>query len=131
MSPTTAGIVFIGSLVVALVLTHRPLGDYMYRVYSGTRHLAVERVIYRLVGVRPDAEQRWNVYARGVLAFSAVSILFLYAFQRLQDKLLLSLGFPGVTDHVAWNTAVSFVTNTNWQAYSGESTMGHLVQMAG
>ncbi|GLX09056.1 potassium-transporting ATPase subunit KdpA [Microbispora sp. NBRC 16548] len=131
MSPTTAGIVFIGSLVVALVLTHRPLGDYMYRVYSGTRHLAFERMIYRLIGVRPDTEQRWNVYARSVLAFSAVSILFLYAFQRLQDKLLLSLGFPGVTDHVAWNTAVSFVTNTNWQAYSGESTMGHLVQMAG
>ncbi|MEU7694033.1 potassium-transporting ATPase subunit KdpA [Microbispora hainanensis] len=131
MSPTTAGILFIGSLVVALVLTHRPLGDYMHRVYSGTRHLAVERVMYRLIGVRPDAEQRWSVYARSVLAFSAVSILFLYAFQRLQDKLLLSLGFPGVADHVAWNTAVSFVTNTNWQAYSGESTMGHLVQMAG
>ncbi|MEU7889411.1 potassium-transporting ATPase subunit KdpA [Microbispora bryophytorum] len=131
MSPTTAGIIFIGSLVVALVLTHRPLGDYMYRVYSGTRHLAFERVVYRLIGVRPDTEQRWNVYARSVLAFSAVSILFLYAFQRLQDRLLLSLGFPGVTDHVAWNTAVSFVTNTNWQAYSGESTMGHLVQMAG
>ncbi|GGO26356.1 potassium-transporting ATPase subunit KdpA [Microbispora bryophytorum] len=131
MSPTTAGIIFIGSLVVALVLTHRPLGDYMYRVYSGTRHVAFERVVYRLIGVRPDTEQRWNVYARSVLAFSAVSILFLYAFQRLQDKLLLSLGFPGVTDHVAWNTAVSFVTNTNWQAYSGESTMGHLVQMAG
>ncbi|WP_182876073.1 potassium-transporting ATPase subunit KdpA [Microbispora sp. H10670] len=131
MSPTAAGIVFIASLVVALVLTHRPLGDYMYRVYSGTRHLAFERVFYRLIGVRPDTEQRWNVYARSVLAFSAVSILFLYAFQRLQDKLLLNLGFPGVTDHVAWNTAVSFVTNTNWQAYSGESTMGHLVQMAG
>ncbi|WP_147943166.1 potassium-transporting ATPase subunit KdpA [Microbispora sp. CSR-4] len=131
MSPTTAGILFIGSLVVVLVLTHRPLGDYMHRVYSGTRHLAVERVMYRLIGVRPDAEQRWSVYARSVLAFSAVSILFLYAFQRLQDKLLLSLGFPGVADHVAWNTAVSFVTNTNWQAYSGESTMGHLVQMAG
>ncbi|MGI5153770.1 potassium-transporting ATPase subunit KdpA [Microbispora sp. CA-102843] len=131
MSPTTAGILFIGSLVVALVLTHRPLGDYMYRVYSGTRHLAFERVIYRLIGARPDAEQRWSVYAGSVLAFSAVSILFLYAFQRLQDKLLLSLGFPGVTDHIAWNTAVSFVTNTNWQAYSGESTMGHLVQMAG
>ncbi|GIH52627.1 K+-transporting ATPase ATPase A chain [Microbispora rosea] len=131
MSPTTAGILFIASLVVALVLTHRPLGDYMYRVYSGTRHLAFERVIYRLIGVRPDTEQRWGVYARSVLAFSAVSILFLYGFQRLQDKLLLSLGFPGVTDHVAWNTAVSFVTNTNWQAYSGESAMGHLVQMAG
>ncbi|MFI7037777.1 potassium-transporting ATPase subunit KdpA [Microbispora rosea] len=131
MSPTTAGILFIASLVVALVLTHRPLGDYMYRVYSGTRHLTFERVIYRLIGVRPDTEQRWGVYARSVLAFSAVSILFLYGFQRLQDKLLLSLGFPGVTDHVAWNTAVSFVTNTNWQAYSGESAMGHLVQMAG
>ncbi|MEU9888458.1 potassium-transporting ATPase subunit KdpA [Sphaerisporangium sp. NPDC051011] len=131
MSSTGAGILFIGSLIVALAVTHRPLGDYMYRVYTGTRHLAVERVLYRLVGVHPEAEQRWSVYARSVLAFSAVSILFLYAFQRLQDKLFLSLGFPGVTDHVAWNTAVSFVTNTNWQSYSGESTMGHLVQMAG
>ncbi|MEV7965952.1 potassium-transporting ATPase subunit KdpA [Sphaerisporangium sp. NPDC088356] len=131
MSTATAGILFIASLVVALVLTHRPLGDYMYRVYTGVRHLGVERVIYRLVGVQPDAEQRWSVYARGVLAFSAVSILFLYAFQRLQDKLFLNLGFAAVPDHIAWNTAVSFVTNTNWQAYSGESTMGHLVQMAG
>ncbi|GII66067.1 potassium-transporting ATPase potassium-binding subunit [Sphaerisporangium krabiense] len=131
MSSTTAGILFVGSLIVALAVTHRPLGDYMYRVYSGTRHLAVERLIYRLVGVSPGTEQRWSVYARSVLAFSAVSILFLYGFQRLQDKLFLSLGFPPVTGHVAWNTAVSFVTNTNWQAYSGESTMGHLVQMAG
>ncbi|MFG1879029.1 potassium-transporting ATPase subunit KdpA [Sphaerisporangium sp. NPDC049003] len=131
MSTATAGILFIGSLVLALVLTHRPLGDYMYRVYSSARHLAPERVIYRLVGVQPDAEQRWSVYARSVLAFSAVSILFLYAFQRLQDKLFLSLGFTAVPDHIAWNTAVSFVTNTNWQAYSGESTMGHLVQMSG
>ncbi|MFC4530708.1 potassium-transporting ATPase subunit KdpA [Sphaerisporangium dianthi] len=131
MSSTFAGILFIGTLLAALVLTHRPLGDYMYRVFTGTRHLAVERVVYRLIGVRPDAEQRWSVYARSVLAFSAVSILFLYGFQRLQDKLFLSLGFPGVPGHVAWNTAVSFVTNTNWQAYSGESTMGHLVQMAG
>ncbi|MFF3666127.1 potassium-transporting ATPase subunit KdpA [Microtetraspora malaysiensis] len=131
MSPTVAGIVFIASLIVALAITHRPLGDYMYRVYTGTRHLAVERLIYRLIGVRPDTEQRWTVYARSVLAFSAVSILFLYAFQRLQDKLFLSLGFGPVPDHIAWNTAVSFVSNTNWQAYSGESTMGHLVQMAG
>ena len=66
-----------------------------------------------------------------MLAFSAVSVLFLYAFQRLQDHLLLSLGFADVPPALAWNTAVSFVTNTNWQAYSGESTMGHLVQMAG
>ncbi|MEU0520574.1 potassium-transporting ATPase subunit KdpA [Streptosporangium sp. NPDC006007] len=131
MSPTMTGILFIGSLVAALILTHRPLGDHMYRVYTATRHLAVERAIYRLIGVRPDTEQRWGVYARSVLAFSAVSILFLYGMQRLQDKLFLSLGMPPVTDHVAWNTAVSFVTNTNWQSYSGESTMGHLVQMSG
>ncbi|GHE43972.1 potassium-transporting ATPase potassium-binding subunit [Streptosporangium violaceochromogenes] len=131
MSPTTAGILFILSLIAFLVLTHRPLGDYMYRVYSGARHLGIERVIYRLIGVRPDAEQRWSVYARSLLAFSAISILFLYGLQRLQDKLFLSLGMAPVTDHVAWNTAVSFVTNTNWQSYSGESTMGHLVQMAG
>ncbi len=131
MSTAAAGILFIGSLVLALVLTHRPLGDYMYRVYTSARHLAPERVIYRLVGVQPDAEQRWSAYARSVLAFSAVSILFLYAFQRLQDRLFLNLGFAPVPDHIAWNTAVSFVTNTNWQAYSGESTMGHLVQMSG
>ncbi|MBN6057747.1 potassium-transporting ATPase subunit KdpA [Nonomuraea sp. RK-328] len=122
---------FVVALVVALVLVHRPLGDHMYRVYTGVRHSAAERVVYRLVGVRPEAEQRWTVYARSLLAFSAVSILFLYAFQRLQDKLFLSLGLAPVPDHVAWNTAVSFVTNTNWQAYSGESTMGHLVQMSG
>jgi K+-transporting ATPase ATPase A chain len=71
------------------------------------------------------------VYARSVLAFSAVSVLVLYAFLRLQDRLWLSLGLPAVRDHIAWNTAVSFVTNTNWQAYAGESTMGHLAQMAG
>ncbi|GAA4223717.1 K+-transporting ATPase ATPase A chain [Streptosporangium album] len=131
MSPTLAGILFIGSLIVVLALAHRPLGDYMYRVYTGTRHNPVERVIYRLLGVQPGAEQRWSVYARSVLAFSLISVLFLYGLQRLQDKLFLSLGMAPVTDHVAWNTAISFVTNTNWQAYSGESTMGHLVQMAG
>ncbi|MEU8309317.1 potassium-transporting ATPase subunit KdpA [Actinomadura sp. NPDC048955] len=131
MSPTVAGVLFLGSLLLALALSHRPLGDYMYRVYSGTRHSRVERVLYRLVGVDPEAEQRWSVYARSVLAFSAVSVLFLYGFQRLQNHLLLSLGFDPVKPDQAWNTAVSFVTNTNWQSYSGESTMGHLVQMAG
>jgi K+-transporting ATPase ATPase A chain len=103
----------------------------MYRVYSGVRHSRPERLIYRLIGVKPGAEQTWGVYARSVLAFSAVSILFLYAFQRLQNHLMLSLGFQPVMTHQAWNTAISFTTNTNWQSYSGESTMGHLVQMAG
>ncbi|ATO15249.1 potassium-transporting ATPase subunit KdpA [Micromonospora sp. WMMA2032] len=131
MSMTTAGVLFVLSLVVALVAVYRPFGDHMYRVVSGTRSARVERGIYRLVGVNPAAEQTWGVYARSVLAFSAVSILFLYAFQRLQNHLWLSLGLDPVITHGAWNTAVSFVTNTNWQWYSGESTMGHLVQMAG
>ncbi|MFF5262935.1 potassium-transporting ATPase subunit KdpA [Actinomadura viridis] len=131
MSPTVAGILFLGSLVLALVLVHKPLGDHMYRVYSGTGHARVERWIYKLVGVDPRAEQGWSVYARSVLAFSVIGVLFLYGFQRLQDRLLLSLGFAPVKPDQAWNTAVSFVTNTNWQSYSGESTMGHLVQMAG
>jgi K+-transporting ATPase ATPase A chain len=126
-----AGWVFVSTLVIALGVVYRPFGDYLYRVVTGTRSNIGERGVYRLVGVNPSAEQSWGVYARSVLAFSGVSILFLYAFLRLQDKLWLSLAFAPVTDHVAWNTAVSFVTNTNWQAYSGESTMGHLVQMAG
>ncbi|MFE3451289.1 potassium-transporting ATPase subunit KdpA [Nonomuraea sp. NPDC059194] len=124
------GWLFIASLIVALAVAYRPLGDHMYRVYSSAKDTAVERFVYRLLGVRADAEQRWAGYARSLLAFSVISILFVYGMQRLQDKLWLSLGFPPVTDHVAWNTAISFVTNTNWQAYSGESTMGHLVQMA-
>ncbi|MFI7304739.1 potassium-transporting ATPase subunit KdpA [Micromonospora aurantiaca] len=131
MSMTTAGVLFVLSLVAALVAVHRPFGDYMHRVVAGTRSSRAERGIYRLVGVDPAAEQTWGVYARSVLAFSAVSLLFLYAFQRLQNHLWLSLGFDPVVPHGAWNTAVSFVTNTNWQWYSGESTMGHLVQMAG
>ncbi|HEY7483157.1 MAG TPA: potassium-transporting ATPase subunit KdpA [Streptosporangiaceae bacterium] len=131
MSSTTAGIIFIGSLVLALAVVHRPLGDYMYRVYTGTRHSRVERGIYRLIGAKPDNEQTWSVYVRSVLAFSAISILFLYGFQRVQHHLLFNLGLDNVKPDLSWNTAVSFTTNTNWQAYSGESTMGHLVQMAG
>lgn len=131
MSTAVAGILFAGSLVLALAVVYRPLGDYMYRVYAGTGHSRVERVLYRAVGVKPDAEQTWAAYARSVLAFSVVGVLLLYALQRLQDRLLLSLGFDPVKPDQAWNTAVSFVTNTNWQSYSGESTMGHLVQMSG
>jgi K+-transporting ATPase ATPase A chain len=131
MSSTTAGVIFVASLLIALAVAYRPMGDYMYRVLTTARHWRVERGIYRAVGVNPDGEQSWGVYARSVLAFSAVSMLFLYAFQRLQNHLWLSLGFPAVKSDQAWNTAVSFVTNTNWQSYSGESTMGHLVQMAG
>jgi K+-transporting ATPase ATPase A chain len=131
MSTTAAGVLFLLSMVAALAVSHRFLGDYLYRVVTGTTDSRAERGIYRLVGVNPRSEQSWPVYARSILAFSAVSILFLYAFMRLQAFLPLSLGFPGVMTHGAWNTAVSFVTNTNWQWYSDESTMGHLVQMAG
>ena len=133
MSTTTAGIIFLAALVLALALVHVPLGDYMYRVYSSKKHARTERVIYRLIGANPDSEQTWGAYARSVLAFSAVSILFLFLFQLVQGKLPLHLNDPAtqMTPALAWNTAVSFVTNTNWQAYSGESTQGHLVQMAG
>lgn len=133
MSTTTAGIVFLAALVLALAVTHAPLGDYMYRVYNGDKHSRVERGIYRLIGADPKAEQTWGAYARSVLAFSAVSIIFLFVLQLVQGKLPLHLNDPGteMTPALAWNTAVSFVTNTNWQAYSGESTQGHLVQMAG
>ena len=87
--------------------------------------------MYRLVGVDSKADQRWSVYAASVIAFSLVSVVGLYALQRFQYDLPLSLGFPGVDPALAFNTAASFVTNTNWQAYSGEATMGHLTQMAG
>jgi K+-transporting ATPase ATPase A chain len=120
-----------GLLVVALVVAYRPLGDYMARIFTSDRHCRVERCVYRLIGVDAEADQRWSTYLRSLLAFSAVSVVFLYGFQRLQAHLLLSLGFPGVRADQAFNTAASFVTNTNWQSYSGESTMGHLVQMAG
>lgn len=133
MNTTTAGIAFVASLVLALAVVHVPLGDYMYRVYSGDRHSRAERLIYRAIGAKPEVEMTWGVYARSVLAFSAVGVLFLYFLQLLQRGLPLHLTDPGteMTPALAWNTAVSFVTNTNWQAYSGESTQGHLVQMAG
>ncbi len=131
MSGTTAGLLQAGLLVLALAVCFRPLGDYMARVFTASRHLRLERAFYRLVGVNGDAEQTWPVYLRSVLAFSLVSVLALYAFERLQNHLWLALGLPAVKPALAWNTAASFVTNTNWQYYSGEATMGHLVQMAG
>ncbi len=133
MTTTTAGIVFLVALAAALAAVHVPFGDYMYRVYTTEKHLGGERVIYRLIGADPKSEQTWGAYARSVLAFSAVSILVLFMLQLVQGKLPLHLNDPGtaMTPALAWNTAVSFVTNTNWQAYSGESTQGHLVQMAG
>lgn len=133
MTTTTAGILFLALLVAVIALVHVPLGDYMFRVYTGDKDSRAERLIYRVIGADPRSEQTWGSYARSVLAFSAVSILFLFIFQLVQGKLPLHLHDPAtpMTPALAWNTAVSFVTNTNWQAYSGETTQGHLVQMAG
>ncbi len=132
MSSTSAGILFIVVLVAALVAAYRPFGDYMYRVVTGVKHSRVERGIYRAIGVNPEGEQSWGVYARSVLAFSVVGILFLYAIQRLQSYIHApGPNFANVGPALSWNTAVSFVTNTNWQAYSGESTMTYATQMAG
>ncbi|HZC89118.1 MAG TPA: potassium-transporting ATPase subunit KdpA [Mycobacterium sp.] len=133
MSTSFAGFTFLAVLVLALVAIHMPLGDYMYHVYTSPRDWRIEKLIYRVIGADPKAQQPWYAYARSVLAFSAVSVLFLFFFQLVQGKLPLHLHDPAtpMTPALAWNTAVSFVTNTNWQAYSGESTQGHLVQMAG
>ncbi|OBJ12920.1 K+-transporting ATPase subunit A [Mycobacterium colombiense] len=133
MNTTTAGVLFLVVLVAAVAVVHVPFGDYMFRVYTSEKDLYAERVIYRLIGVDARSEQTWGAYARSVLAFSSVSILLLFVFELVQNKLPLHLHDPAtkMTPSLAWNTAVSFVTNTNWQAYSGETTQGHLVQMAG
>ncbi|MFJ7908230.1 potassium-transporting ATPase subunit KdpA [Kitasatospora sp. NPDC096204] len=131
MGSTLAGWLQVLALVGALALCYRPLGDYMAKLLTSARHLRVERGIYKLIGVDGDADQRWPVYLRSVLAFSAVSVLFLYGLIRLQGYLLLSLGVPQMEGHQAWNTAISFVANTNWQSYAGESAMGQVAQMAG
>jgi K+-transporting ATPase ATPase A chain len=131
MSAGTAAVLQVAVVVGALALVHVPLGDHLARVLTGTRHLRAERLLYRLAGVDPEADQRWPVYARSLLGFSVVSVLGLYALQRLQGHLPLSLGRAGVDPATAWNTGVSFMTNTNWQSYSGEAALGHLVQAAG
>src|SRR6186713_507664 len=117
MSETAAGLLQTGLICLALAVCYRPLGGYMARAFATERHLGVERVLYRTMGVDPAADQRWPVYARSVLAFSAVSLLALYLLLRVQNHLPLSLGFADVEPGLAFNTATSFVTNTNWQAY--------------
>jgi K+-transporting ATPase ATPase A chain len=131
MSETIAGLLQVGLLLAALAACYRPAGAYMARVYSSEHDTRPERALYRVMGVDRHADQRWPAYARALLAFSAVSVLFLYVLQRVQPHLPWSLGFPGVEPGQAFDTAASFVTNTDWQSYSGESTMGYLVQMAG
>ncbi|WP_382310264.1 potassium-transporting ATPase subunit KdpA [Herbiconiux sp. UC225_62] len=119
------------TLVLALGLLYRPLGDYIARTFTSTKDLKVERGLYRLVGVASGSEQSWGAYLRGVLAFSVVGVLVVYLLQRLQAVLPYSLGFPAIPEGLSFNTAVSFVTNTNWQSYSPDVTMGYTVQLAG
>ncbi|MFE3665883.1 potassium-transporting ATPase subunit KdpA [Streptomyces sp. NPDC059164] len=131
MSPQVAGILQLSALMAALALACRPLGDYLAKVYSSDRHCTPEKWVYRIIGVNPAAEMRWPAYARAVLAFSAVSVLLLYFLQRIQGSLPGSLGFSSIDPDQAFNTAASFVANTNWQSYSGEQAMGHVVQTGG
>ncbi|MGW1885678.1 potassium-transporting ATPase subunit KdpA [Streptomyces sp. NPDC001970] len=131
MSPVLAGVLQLLALIAALALAYRPLGDFMAKVYSSDKHLRVEKWIYKAIGANPTAEMRWPAYLRGVLAFSAVSVLFLYLLQRVQGSLPGSLGFSSIDPDQAFNTAASFVSNTNWQSYYGEQAMGHVVQTGG
>ncbi|AZL10105.1 potassium-transporting ATPase subunit KdpA [Brevibacterium aurantiacum] len=125
------GITQVLLVFACLAAAYVPLGNYMARVFTSDKDLKVESGIYQLTGIDSNSEQRWRTYFLSVLGFSLVSILLLYGLQRLQAVLPLSNGMAPVAPDQAWNTAVSFVTNTNWQSYSGEATMGFLTQMAG
>ena len=131
MSSTAAGWLQFAVLFVALAACYVPLGNYIARVFTDARHWRVERGIYKLCGIDPEADMRWSVYVRSILAFSLIGVLFLYLIERTQHWLFLSVGMANVPPVTAWNTAASFVTNTNWQNYGGESTMSYLTQMGG
>lgn len=127
---TASFLLQLGALVLALAAVHKPLGLYLARVYESTTSTRAERILYRLSGVDAGTEQTWSVYLRSVLVFSAVSILAVFGLQRAQAVLPGAGALPGVDPWVAMNTAISFVTNTNWQAYVPETTVGIFVQMA-
>ena len=125
------GILQILALVILLALVYRPLGDYMARMFTTSKDLKVERGFYRVIGVDSGSEQTWRIYLRSVLVFSLVGVLLLYAIQRLQAVLPYALGFPAIPEGLSFNTAASFVSNTNWQSYSPDVTMGYAVQLGG
>ncbi|WP_197485140.1 potassium-transporting ATPase subunit KdpA, partial [Methylomonas koyamae] len=124
--------------LIALIALTKPLGSYMARVYQDesvglNRWFAgLERLCYRLSGVDPEQDMRWQQYALATLAFNLFGLLAVYGLQRFQDVLPLNpQALPAVAPDSAFNTAVSFATNTNWQGYSGEATMSYLTQMLG
>jgi len=133
MNSTSAGWLQVGLLVAALVACYIPLGNYIAKIFTTNKHWKVERAIFKATGIDPDVDQTWGQYLRSMLAFSAVSVLVLYGMQRLQGYLLSFVGphMAAVPANTAFNTAASFTTNTNWQNYSGESTMTYIVQMSG
>ena len=121
----------IATIVGILALLYRPLGAYLAWTYTSAKSWRVERGLYRVIGVDPASEQGWGAYLRALLAFSALGILVVYLVQRIQEVLPYSLGLPAVEPTLAFNTAISFVTNTNWQSYSPDVTMGYTVQLVG
>ncbi|GAB6936963.1 potassium-transporting ATPase subunit KdpA [Isoptericola variabilis] len=121
----------LGTVALVLAAVHRSFGDYMATVYTTPRDWRLERGLYRVLGVDPRSGQTWQAYLRGVLTFSLVGLLLLYALQRTQQWLPYSLGLPAVAPDLSFNTAASFVGNTNWQSYSPEQTVGYTVQLAG
>ena len=125
------GILQILTVAVILVLLYRPVGDYMARIFTSSTDLKVERGFYGLIGVDSQSEQTWRSYLRSVLVVSIVGVFFVYLLQRLQAVLPYSLGFPAIPEGLSFNTAASFVTNTDWQSYSPDVTMGYTVQLAG
>jgi K+-transporting ATPase ATPase A chain len=125
------GVLQILTVAAIIVAIHRPLGDYMARIFSSAHDLAVERGFYRLIGVDARSEQSWMSYLRAVLVFSLVGVLFVYGIQRAQEVLPYALGFPAIPEGLSFNTAASFVANTNWQSYSPDVTMGYSVQILG
>ncbi|WP_026307331.1 potassium-transporting ATPase subunit KdpA [Leifsonia sp. 109] len=124
-------VAFLATLVLLLGLAYRPLGDYMAATFTTRKDLKIERGFYRIIGVDSRVGQSWPVYLRSVLAFSILGVLLVYALQRAQAVLPYSLGLPAVPEGLSFNTAISFVTNTNWQSYSPEVTVGYTVQIAG
>src|SRR6202041_4020594 len=131
MNSTLAGWLQFLLLFAALAACYIPLGNYIARIFTDKKHWRVERGIYKLTGIDPDADMRWTVYVRSILPISLVAVLFVYLIERTQHWLFWVVGMANVPPDPAWNTAVSFVTNTNWQNYAGEATMSYLTQMAG
>ncbi|HUI41813.1 MAG TPA: potassium-transporting ATPase subunit KdpA, partial [Terriglobia bacterium] len=143
---TSIGVLSIAVYFLIILALTKPVGVFMTKLFQGERTFLhpvmrpLEKLVYRLCGVREDAEQRWTQYAASLIAFSLVSLLFVYVIQRLQGLLPFNpnhfstghapSGATAMTPDLAFNTAASFVTNTNWQNYSGESTLSYFVQMA-